>query len=283
MLYHRRTTISVSKPHMISDTGHIADSTDSVGHAARRSGIRLYGVGAIALGLVGLSWKDFALVWQPVPPNFPGRLAYAYLAAIAFLLAGCAVQSRQTARVGLVMLAILYALCVMLHIPAIVAHPHVLGTWAGAAEQLAIFAAALMGLAAMSRRALATRMQQGARIVFACCLLCFGAVHFVYNAQTAAFVPGWIPPGQLFWVYVTGAAQCAAGIAMLSRHFEHQAAILLTAMYTVFSLLIHIPSALANPHAHLSWAANAVNLALIGSAWVMADALRPGDAGVSGS
>jgi hypothetical protein len=41
-------------------------------------GSRVYGLGAIALGLAGLVWGDFALVWQPVPPGVPGRTALAY-------------------------------------------------------------------------------------------------------------------------------------------------------------------------------------------------------------
>jgi len=270
-----------SKTHMILDTGHIAATkTDAAGNTVRMSAIRLYGLGAIALGLVGLIWKDFALDWQPVPQNVPGRSALACLAAIAFLVAGSAAQSRRTARTGLVILAILYAACAMLHIPDIVAHPQVLAPWAGAAEQLAIWAAALMVLGAMSSTLndRGARMQHTARIVFGCCLLGFGAVHFVYSAGTASFVPNWIPLGQVFWAYFTGVAQCAAGIAILSRHFEHQAAVLLSAMYIAFSLLVHIPLLLSHPHVHFNWAANALNLALIGSAWVIADVSRHGHA-----
>ena len=50
-------------------------------------GRRAYGLGAIALGLVGLAFGDFALVWQPVPPGVPDRvfLAYAVAAALALV------------------------------------------------------------------------------------------------------------------------------------------------------------------------------------------------------
>jgi hypothetical protein len=32
------------------------------------TGMRVYALGAFGLGLIGLVWADFALVWQPVPP-----------------------------------------------------------------------------------------------------------------------------------------------------------------------------------------------------------------------
>jgi hypothetical protein len=51
------------------------------------------------------------------------------------------------------------------------------------------------------------------------------------------------------------------------------AAILLTVMYVLFSLMVHIPMAIADPANHWIWNENAVNIALIGAAWVVADSL----------
>ena len=54
------------------------------------------------------------------------------------------------------------------------------------------------------------------------------------------------------------------------------AAILLTAMYASFSLLVHAPMLLADPSSHMNWSESALNLALTGVAWVVADSLaRP--------
>ena len=52
------------------------------------------------------------------------------------------------------------------------------------------------------------------------------------------------------------------------------AAILLTAMYASFTLLVHGPMLVADPSNHEVWSENALNLALIGAAWVVADSLR---------
>ena len=44
-------------------------------------------------------------------------------------------------------------------------------------------------------------------------------------------------------------------------------------MFAVFGILIHASLLAADPHSHLDWVMNAMNLALTGTAWVVADAL----------
>jgi len=54
------------------------------------------------------------------------------------------------------------------------------------------------------------------------------------------------------------------------------AAILLTAMFASFTPLVHVPLLLADPASHMNWSENALNIALTGAAWVVADSLaRP--------
>jgi uncharacterized membrane protein YphA (DoxX/SURF4 family) len=239
-------------------------------------GHRIYGLGAVALGLVGLAFGDFAAVWQPVPDGLPGRAAMAYGVAVALLLAGLAVNWRGTAKAGAGVLTFLFILCVvLLHIPRIVAHPLAFVGWSGAAEQLALAAAGLILFASATGtgRAQAAQLSKFGQIIFGVCLLVFGAAHFVYLDFTAAMVPKSLPPGQLFWAAATGGAHIAAGLAILSGILARVAAILATAMFAAFSLLVHIPALLTDIHSHLNWAANAVNLTLVGAAWVVADSI----------
>jgi uncharacterized membrane protein YphA (DoxX/SURF4 family) len=241
----------------------------------RPMGLRVYGAGAVALGVVGLVWGDFALVWQPVPSSVPGRTVLAYLTAAALLLAGTALQWRRTQRAGIIALSILCGMCVLLlHVPRVIAHPAQLSTWAGVAEQLALVAAGLVAHTAVSPtdERVPKRVAQIGRSLFALCLFSFGLVHFVYASATASFVPNWLPPGQMFWAYTTGVAHWAAGLAILSGILASAAARLLTVMFIVFSILVHAPALLVDS-SHFSWAANAMNLALIGGAWVIADSV----------
>ena len=75
--------------------------------------LRVYGLAAVAFGLVGLCWGDFAAVWQPVPPTMPGRFTLAYMVAVVLLLAGLSVLWRRSAALGALTLTILYSLGVI--------------------------------------------------------------------------------------------------------------------------------------------------------------------------
>jgi uncharacterized membrane protein YphA (DoxX/SURF4 family) len=90
---------------------------------------------------------------------------------------------------------------------------------------------------------------------------------------TAPLVPKWLPPTPEFWAYATGVAHIAAGIAILTGVQARLAAILLTAMFASFTPLVHIRTLLTDPSNHWIWNENAVNLALTGAAWVVADSL----------
>jgi len=175
-------------------------------------------------------------------------------------------------------LTALYTLVVLLlHVPRIIAHPSVFVTWSGAAEQLALVAAGLVAYAycAQLEAARVERLTKLGRLTFGVCLIVFGLAHLVYLAPTAEFVPAWLPPGQTFWAYATAAGHFAAGIAMLSGILARTAARWLTAMFIVFGILVHAPTVFTDPHSHFNWAANAINFALIGSAWVIAAAMGP--------
>jgi uncharacterized membrane protein YphA (DoxX/SURF4 family) len=126
-----------------------------------------------------------------------------------------------------------------------------------------------------ARRALpaSAQLSRVALISMGVCLLMFGLAHFLYLDFTASMVPAWLPGGQRFWAILTGAAHLLAGVALLSGIKARLAAILLTVMFASFSVLVHLPTLIADPHSHLNWVINAINLALTGAAWSIATAL----------
>jgi uncharacterized membrane protein YphA (DoxX/SURF4 family) len=241
---------------------------------APRVSARIYGLGAVALGLGGLFWGDFAVVWQP--DDVPGPTALGYAVAVLPLLAGVSMQWQRSAAPGVLALVVLYCLAVIVFdIPRGFAHPSVFVNWYGVFEHLALAAAGLVSYAYCARLdpANGERLAKIGRWVFGVCLIYFGLAHHFYLAFTVAMVPAWLPPGQTFWAYATAAGHVAAGIALLSGVCARTAAMLLTAMFVVFAVLVHAPRIIMDPHTHMNWAENDVNFALIGCACVIAASL----------
>jgi uncharacterized membrane protein YphA (DoxX/SURF4 family) len=239
-------------------------------------GNRVYGLGAVALGIVGLVWGDFATNWQPIQTvNVSHREALAYVTAACLLSAGLAVQWRRSAKAGLLVLAVLYFIFAMLWLPRVVGYPQLFGTWGGMLEEMAPAAAALVGYASLlpAGSAAAIRADRIGRFTFGVCAVSFGLVHFTAVPQTAAMVPRWIPPGQTFWALATGVAHLLAGVAILTGVLAPLASRLLTAMLVGFGVLVWLPALFAHPRVHNAWAGNAVNLTLIGAAWVVAESI----------
>lgn len=237
---------------------------------------RFYGLGVIALGLVCLAWRDFDL-GQPVPQHFPGRAALAYAAAAFMVVAGAGVEHRRTAAWGAAALTAYYGLIVVLlmwgHL--VLAHRAEYGVYSGAAEQLAIAAGGLIVYASLAPidAVLAARLTRLAQLAFGACALLFGGAHFFYLNLTVPLVPKWLPPSQEFWAFATGLAHIAAGLAILTGLQARLASILLAIMFALFTPLVHLPMLLGNPSSRTIWSENALNLALIGAAWVVADSM----------
>jgi uncharacterized membrane protein YphA (DoxX/SURF4 family) len=232
----------------------------------------------MALAVVCLAWGDFD-PGQPVP-EFPGRTALAYAVAAFMLVAGAAVEWRRTVAWGAAALSAYYALIVvvLMNVRVVLAHYAEFGTYSSIAEQLALAAGGLIVCAASARidAAVAARLTRLGQMTFGVCALLFGGAHFFYMNLTAPLVPTWLPPSQEFWGYATGVGHIAAGIAILTGVQARRAAILLTAMFASFTPLVHLPLVMAAPASYTNWAENALNLALTGVAWVVADSLaRP--------
>ncbi|MGB6384627.1 MAG: DoxX family membrane protein [Terriglobales bacterium] len=242
-------------------------------------GWRVYGLGVMALGIASLAFGNFD-PGQPVPKNFPARTVLAYAAGVFMVVAAAAVEWRRTAARGAAALSIYYGLFVviLMYGRLLLKYYAVYGIYEEIAMQLAIAVGALIIYAntAGIDEALAARLTRLGRLMFGVCVLVFGGAHFVYMNLTAPLVPKWLPPTQQFWGYVTGVCFIAAGIAILTGVQARLAAILLTAMLASFGLLANGPVLLANHSTHFNWSESAVNLAVVGAAWVVADSLaRP--------
>ena len=242
-------------------------------------GWRVYGLGVMALGITTLvfgTWDP----GQPVPASFPARTALAYAAGALMLAAAMAVEWRRITAWGAAALTIYYTLFVVILMNGrlLLKYYAVYVVYEDIAMQLAIAAGGLLVYAATVEidAALATRLTRVGQLAFGVCALIFGRAHFVYMHNTASLVPKWLPPTQEFWGYATGIGFVAAGVAILTGVQARLAAILMTAMLICFGVLANGPQLLRDRASHWNWTESAVNLAVVGAAWVLADSLsRP--------
>lgn len=115
------------------------------------------------------------------------------------------------------------------------------------------------------------------RILFGICVVSFTLEQAFCLHETADFVPKWMPLGQMFWAIATTVFFALAAIAILSGRQALLASRLLTVMIMGFGFLIWFPALFADPHSHVNWSENFVNLAVAGAAWILADYLGQTD------
>src|SRR5258706_7904328 len=107
-----------------------------------KSARMLFAAVMVALGVLGLIYGDFALVWQRIPiEHLPGRTAIAYACAALELAAGLGLLMSRTVRLSAGILFVYLALwAVLLKLPAVVEAPQIEGTWLGFGEITVILA-----------------------------------------------------------------------------------------------------------------------------------------------
>ncbi len=240
-------------------------------------GRHVFGAAAVAFAVITLFWHEFN-TWQQIQGLWavPHREVLLYIVAAVELFGGVAIQWPRTTRVGALALGIVYLVFALLWVPFIVAKPSTYGGWGNFFEQFSLVSGALI-VYASSARSDSEREARAARIgylFFSICVISFTLEQLFYLSGTAQFVPKWIPPGQMFWAITTTIAFALASIALLSGRSALLASRLLTAMIVGFGLLIWLPRLFADPHQLFNWAGNAQNLAIAGSAWIVADLLR---------
>jgi uncharacterized membrane protein len=244
---------------------------------SRAVGWRVYGLGFIAMGLAGLVWGDF-ITGQSVPNNFAHRIALAYTAAAFLFLAGAALQWRSAIAIASASVVGYYTLIVLLLMngPVLLAHFKEYGSYESLAAQIAITTGAVILFASYghSSHAVSFRLIRFAQRTFGLCALVWGGAHFVYMNLTAPLIPQWLPPSQVFWGYLTGACFIIAGLAILTRIRARLAALLLTVMLASFTFLVHIRILFTDHKSQWNWTELAINLAIVGTAWVVTDSLR---------
>lgn len=219
----------------------------------------------IALGVIMLIRGGFLWTWAGVPDGVPSVIAY--LNGLVLVAAGAGLWSDRTARSSALVLAAIWAIYALCHVPAF------LDDWkpnlGGLAEPagLACCFAVLAAEWSRGRDQLAIAGRYG----FGVCLIVYAIVHYLYADFVAAFIPAWIP-ARMFWAYATGVAFAAAGLAVLSGTAIRLATTLLAVMFTTWVVILHIPRAIEASGDLHEWGATFVACAFMGASWVFASA-----------
>jgi uncharacterized membrane protein len=248
---------------------------------AQQPVLTLFAVGMIGLGVLGLIYGDFAMVWQPVAPWVPGRTALAYGAAVLMLACGTGLLFEATVRWAVRVLFVYLILWALLKVPALVVAPQIEGVWLGIGELTVLLAGGWvlfarlidLGDGAFWRRVAGENGVRAARILFAVSLIPIGLSHIMYVKETVALVPAWLPH-RMGWAYLTGAGQMACGLGVLVGMrvgvLALVAAMCEAGMISVFALLVWLPAVVAAPRARLPWTAFWISWAIGAAAWVVA-------------
>src|SRR5438477_6098115 len=228
-------------------------------------GRHVFGVAALAFGLITLAWHDYN------GRHLPRYSVYAIAGAQIF--GGAAIQFRRTAKTGAVVLGAVYLAFALLCVPGIVAAPRIYNSWGNFFEQFSLVTGPAIVYAGLSSAWSRETLDRVGRILLGICTVSFTLEQAIYLGATAHLVPKWLPPSQMFWAVATTVFFALAAAALLTNRMALLAARLLTMMLVIFGLLVWVPLVLSDPHSHTNWSENAETFAIAGAAWILADLL----------
>jgi uncharacterized membrane protein len=247
----------------------------SVGHA-------VFAATMVALGILGLTQRNFAPIWDSVPKGLPAREALAYLCAVISLACGLGLLWRRTAVTAARVLFVYLLLWLLaFKVRFIFTGPLVEGSYQSCGETAVMVAGAWALYARFAadgdRQRLGFAVGDNgvrlARVLYGLALIAFGLSHFVYLNLTAPAVPAWLP-GHTFWAYFSGAAYIAAGAAVIFDVCARLAATLSAVEMGMLTLLVWIPIVAAGSADPSQWSETVLSWALTAAGWVVAESYR---------
>jgi hypothetical protein len=236
-------------------------------------GSHVFGVAAVAFGLITLVWHDYNGWHQP------RYLVYA--AAAALIFGGAAMQFLRSAKTGAAVLGAVYLVFALQCVPGIVAAPRIYNSWGNFFEQFSLVAGAALVYARWSSAWSRETLNRIGRILLGICAASFTLEQAFYLRATATLVPKWLPLGQMFWAVTTTVLFALAAVALLTNRMALLATRLLTLMLAIFGLLVWVPLLLAAPRNHTNWSETTETFAIAGTAWILADLLLEAQARAS--
>lgn len=219
----------------------------------------LFAIAMIAMGIEHFIFGDFIAGRAPAwPQGIPGRLVWAYLSGVTLILAGITILLEKRARMTVMLAAaIIFVWSGLRNLPGLIMHPQSGLDWANTGKSLAISGGAFIVAATFPPeeppvRRLRWFQQQADRLarlggyfIGLFMILC-GIEHFIYVQFVATLVPAWIP-GHTFWARFAGVALIAGGLGLVLRIQARLAAGLAGIMIFIWTIVLHLPRAIAAP------------------------------------
>ena len=229
--------------------------TQALLQAAEQPALALAAVGLFGLGILGLIYGDFALVWQPVADWIPGRTSLAYATAALECITALGLLFSATSRWAVRVLFPGVILWQLLKVHDVLQGPSHEGVYLSFGETAILLAGAwtlfarLADLSSGSRFAFLTteRSLRLARVYLGVWIIPIGLSHIVYQDATIHLIPMWLPD-RAFFAWLTGIGQIASGLGLIFNVLPRVAAYAEAAQLWIYTLLIWVPSVLFGPN-----------------------------------
>lgn len=255
-------------------------------------GRTLLAVAIVGFAVLSLTFGDFVHQLQPVdvllPDSSPLYGALAVATGVFLAVAGLAIGIDVRAHPLASALAIFFALwIVILQVPSAFMDPALLRSpwWVRTFETVALTGGTLIVVGRTSQSPHERWIRAG-RVLFGVSLPVFGVLHVVYAENVASLIPDWYP-WPLFWAYLTGLGNVAAGASITTGVLSRLAAALAGGMYATYALTLHIPRAVSTyipqlfmddptvlPDARAGLTSLFVAIGMWGVAWIVAGSLE---------
>ena len=221
-----------------------------------------------------LVWRDYHDLTQVrYLLNATDGPVFVYAAAVAQIFGGVAIQFRRTARIGAVVIGVVYLVFALVCVPRIITTPQIYDRWGNFFEPFSLATGAAIVYARFSSNWAPEAVRRIGRILFGVCTASFTLEQAFYLRATAELVPTWLPLGQMFWAIATTVAFGLAAVALLTNCKALLATRLLTLMVVLLALLVWVPLVVSDPHSHVNWSELAESFAIDGAAWILAELL----------
>jgi uncharacterized membrane protein len=235
-----------------------------------RLGKLIFAIAILGIGLVHVVTGNFPAGLMPVPANVPGRAILVYLTGAALMLAGLMMLIRKLAKYGIMLAGAAWLLLlVLLQIPRLIFNLHDPGPWTTTFETTGILSGVFLLAASNIADGKSPYYKLIGRYLFLSALIIFGIQHYMYLKFIATLIPVWLP-FPMFWAVLVMVAFFAASISILINIKIRLTTWLLSLMFLLWVLILHIPRALSNMNSEPEWTSLFVALAMGGTSMLLA-------------